>query len=482
MREGNWRMKRVTDKRRKKYGLLASVITLLGIAAIFVLNLLAGKLEDRYGLRLDLTENSRYALSEETAAALSALSQEVDIYVMQSESALKSGSSYVVQAYELLEGYGRSGKVNVEYVDLASHPSFASTFSAYSLGSWDIVVACGAKSEQLSFSEMYEYDSLTGSITASLVEQKVTGAILTVASAEKTKVNVITGYSDALPEDLISLLRSNGFIVSETALLTGDLDAEAEMAVLWAPSRDMDAATLKKLEAWMDNDGQQGKTFFLFLDPNHSGLTNLEAFAAEWGIDVKDGFAFEGNKNFYYQQPYYPIAQYGDMTYAQSMTAQDVTILALCRPLGTLFESRDSFETDVLLTFTGTSGVLPPEATTLTADMVTGDVDGMVLSTRTLYGADKTQSRLVVCGSALAFSGELITTDVFANGRYIAGVFSALSGGEAAATGIVAKSLVSPVHSMSSAEMNAAVWIFMVILPLLILAAGLAVYLKRRHK
>lgn len=471
------------DAKRLKFGALATVITIFGIIAIFLCNLLAQKLEDRYGWSLDLTENERYALGEETQSVLSALNEDVDIYVLQSEGTLGAGSSYVVQAYKLLEEYERrSEHISVEYVDLASHPAFTARFPQYSLGTWDIVLECGDKTERTTFSELYEYDSFSGSVTASLVEQKITGALLSVSSSEALKVNVISGFSETLPGDLTALLKNNGYEVSETMLITGELDTDADMAILWAPERDMDGASLKKIENWLDNDGRQGRTFLLFLDPNHNGFTNLEAFAAEWGIAIRDGFAFEGNKNLYYQQPYYPIAQYGDMTYAKGMTQQDLTILALSRPVGTLFEKKDNFETDVLLTFTGTAGVLPPDAKTLTADMVTGDVDGMVLSTRTLYGAEKTESHMIVCGSALAFSGELITTDVFANGKYILGLLSSFANGQASVSGIVSKSLVSPVHSMTGGQTNTAVWVFMVILPLAILATGLIVFLRRRHK
>lgn len=475
-------MKRM-DGKRLKFGALATVITLFGIIVIFLCNLLAGKLEDRFGWSLDLTENARYALSEETLGALKNLSKDADIYVLQSEGTLSAGSSYVVQAYKLLEEYERNSEhITVEYVDIASHPAFTARFPQYSLGTWDIIIECGDKTERTAFSELYEYDSFSGSVTASLVEQKITGALLSVSSSKTLKADIISGFSGALPEDLMALMKNNGFEVIETALITGELDADADMAILWAPERDMDGASLKKLENWLDNDGKQGKTFLLFLDPNHSGLTNLEAFASEWGIRIRDGFAFEGNKNLYYQQPYYPIAQYGDMTYAKGMTQQDLTILALSRPVGTLFEKKDSFETDVLLTFTGTAGVLPRDTNTLTADMVTGDVDGMVLSTRTLYGAEKTESRLIVCGSALAFSGELINTDVFANGKYILGLLSSFTGEGQTVSGIVSKSLVSPVHSMTDKQTNAAVWIFMVILPLLIFILGLIVFLRRRHR
>ena len=47
---------------------------------------------------------------------------------------------------------------------------------------------------------------------------------------------------------------------------------------------------------------------------------------------------------------------------------------------------------------------------------------------------------------------------------------------------IPTKDLTQVRHSMSSGQVNLAVWIFMVILPAAALLSGLVVWLKRRHR
>ena len=74
------------------------------------------------------------------------------------------------------------------------------------------------------------------------------------------------------------------------------------------------------------------------------------------------------------------------MDYAEGMTSSDLTIMALCRPVDTLFENKDGYETSVLLNFTSGSGTVNLGHTEITADQITGDLIGMVLSTHSWYG------------------------------------------------------------------------------------------------
>jgi ABC-type uncharacterized transport system involved in gliding motility auxiliary subunit len=60
-------MKKVRFSGRKlKYGSMTIVFTVLFIAAAVVLNILVNVATERFGLRLDLTDNRMYEISDET--------------------------------------------------------------------------------------------------------------------------------------------------------------------------------------------------------------------------------------------------------------------------------------------------------------------------------------------------------------------------------------------------------------------------------
>lgn len=479
--EGEGRMDKSIG-RRWKYGAASLAITVLGIILAVAANAVAGLLDSRFGWTADLTAQGRYGLSQAGAEYLSGLEEEVSIYVMRSEEDLAGGSYYVVQAYETLLACRReSGRISLEFVDLVSDPAFAARYPELELGSWDILVEAGERRELLSFSQLYDYSADGGSVTASRAEEKLVNAILSVLSEERTVAALLTGYGDASPEDLTSLMEANRFEVRVCSLVAGDPDPEAELAILFAPQRDLEPESLEKLDAWLDNNGVQGRSLFVFADPNFPNLPNLEAFLAEWGIGLGEGYAFESRSSLYYERPFYPIAQYGDMDYAEGMTQSDITVMALCRPVKALFESRNNYETSVLLEFTESAGSLPPDAEEVAAEHVTGDVQAMILSARSWYGAEVTRSYVAVSGSALAFSSGLTASATFANGRYILGLFRKLSTQETGVS-IPPKDLTQPVHRMTAAQASGFVWVFLVILPAAVLALGAAVWLRRRRK
>lgn len=472
---------RVLEKRRVKTAALSTVVTVLGIVLIVAANFVTGQLTEKYGWDMDLTADDRYAISEESLGYVKALKEDVKITVMVDEETLASGSYYLVQAYQNLLEYERnSDKIELEFVDLVSNPTYVSQYPELELNSYDILIESDAKKEVISLPDMYEYDSSGSSITASKVEQMTTNAIAAVTSEETVKVSVLEGYGEVGPEELTELLETNRFEVTGQSLLTENIDPEADIAILYAPQSDLEENSLTKISEWLNNNGEQGKSLFVFLDPLISELPNLEALLNEWGIGLGEGYAFEANSNRYYDKFYYPIAQYADMDYAANMSTDDLTIMALCRPLDVLFASRDNYETTTLLEFSATSGVAKLGDTKVSEDMVTGNVKGMVLSSHRWYGTEVTTSNILVSGSALAFSGSLVSGSTFANADYILGVFRKL-GNQDNTLNIVQKNLTTATHAMTSAQAVTTAAVFMMGIPVMILAAGVVVWVRRRH-
>lgn len=477
---------RVLEKRRwggnVRYGALATVITVLGIVLVIAANVTAGQLTEKFGLSVDLTADKRYAISKDTIEYIKKLDKEVKITVLVDEESMASGSNYIVQAYQNLLQYRRhSDKIKLEFVDLIDNPTFVSKYEDLELGSYDIIVEQGERKEVLSFGELYGYDESGSRIVSSKVDQMVTNALVMVTSDEKSVVSVLTGYGDVKPEDLSDLLVSNRFEVQEQSLLTEEINPDATTAVLYGPQSDLNEGSIEKLSKWLDNDGEQGKNLMVFLDPNVTELPNLTELLEEWGIALLDGYAFEANSNLYYEQAFYPIAQYANMDYASDMKQNDLTIMALCRPVDVLFEEKDNYKTSVLLQFSPYSGTMELGQTKLSKEDVTGDVKGMVLSTHSYYGSDVTSSNIIVSGSALAFSGSLVSGSTFANADYILGVFKKISSMEAGLN-IVPKNLSVPTHTMTGARTSGYVWTFMVGLPVVVLIFAAFVWIRRRHR
>ena len=280
---------------------MAAVITLLGILLVLAANILADRLSERMGWQADLTADGRYVLSDAAKEALADLGEDVSITVLNPEKDLENGSTYVAQTYQILRQMERlTGHITLSFVDLTQNPTWVSKYPDLPVAAWRILVETPEKKELVSFAEMFDTGEDGTTITTSRVEQKLVNAILSVVSEEKPLVTILTGYSEGEPEDLAALLSGNQFETKSQSLLTEEIDPRAEFAVLYAPSGDLEAASLKKLDAWLENVGEQGKNLLVFLDPNTPELPKLAAFLEEWGIGLEDGLAFEGNTNLYY--------------------------------------------------------------------------------------------------------------------------------------------------------------------------------------
>ena len=69
--------KKSFNKKKLKYGSVATVITVVFIAVIVFINLIAGILTERKGLKLDLTPEKYYDISQQTIDYVSSIDKDV---------------------------------------------------------------------------------------------------------------------------------------------------------------------------------------------------------------------------------------------------------------------------------------------------------------------------------------------------------------------------------------------------------------------
>ena len=459
------------------------MITVLTICLVILMNLLFDNLSNRFGWKKDLTIDGRYAVSSEMREFLSDIKQDVTIIVLKDESSLEEGDSYSVSVYQILKkSVLLNPHLKLRFVNLTDNPTFSSKYPDLKLSDWDILVESADRTEVVPFQELFLFSEDRSSIIGSQAEQKLATAIAQVTAVNKIKVMNLTGFSEDASASLKELLKANQFEVEDVSLLTENLDDSAEAAILFAPERDPEPELLQKLALWLDHNGSQGRNLFVFLDPNRPNLSNLMAFLHQWGIGAETGFAFESNPTLYYERFYYPIAQYANMDYAEGMNASDLTVMALCQPVSTLFDSANGYKTDTLLQFTSSSGVAQLGAQQITDSDITGDVRAMVMSTHSYYGSEVTESHVVLSGSAMAFSETLLNSTSFANAKYISGLFRKLCKSSENTMAIVPKNYSSQINNMTAVQANISVWVFMVIAPAMILMIGVIVWLRRRHR
>jgi len=263
-----WRdILRSFSRRNVQYGSLAVGSILLVLGILVAVNWIS----TRENKRWDLTSNQQYSLSDQTRKVLSDLKQPVKVRVFD-ESNNFGRFRDVLSEYE----YG-SKQFTVEYIDIVKQPTAAEQYQIAQPGT-----------------VLVEYAGRTEKVT-STDEQQLTNALIKVISGRQPKIYFVYGHGerDTTGSDrngygaAAEQLRSANFVVDKLALAQDpNVPADADIVIIAGPSADYLPGEVDALKAYL----RRGGHVLMLLDPpgtpDAKPLTNLIAFAREWGIDV----------------------------------------------------------------------------------------------------------------------------------------------------------------------------------------------------
>ena len=473
-----------------KLNALFALLTLFILLAVFLLNVVVKTLGERYTLSADLTANAAYQIGDDTKAVLDGLTQDVQLYVLATETSF-SGSSYTIQAQRILEQYPRrSPRVTIQYVDYTADPTFAANYPDLTLKDGDILVKSKNGLKQLALSSLFNYtytEDKTLTIESSRAEEALTSAIVNVTTEQPVKVALLTGndvFSDT--DTLKSILSDNNFDVSSVNMVTDALDG-CDILLLLSPQIDLSTDVLDKLDAFLYNGGAYGKTLLYAADVAQPATPNLDVFLREWGVAVTDGAVFETNsERAYSYQPYYPLTDYTNADYAGKLKDKtNLVLMPLARPLELVFTYKDNRTVDALLSFGSTAGVRPSTADdTFTASMAQqwGPMPALTLTSWVVQESGAAvQSNVIVSASTACFGPSGMANTSLSNAEYLVNLFNTLEHRENTVS-IEAKSLAGSTLGITTGAASVLGVVLCAVLPLLILGAGIAVWLLRRYR
>ncbi len=483
-------LKAFLKSRKAKHGTVAVAIVAVVIAIVIVLNVVVGLLVDRFpDMVLDLTSNNSFALQEDTIDYMSHLEKDVTVTVLTTKDIFEKNGPYFVQADRLLEKMesNSNGKLKLKYVDLTANPTFT---SAYPDVDWQttsnnyvVLVECGDQYKALTLDECFEYSQSEYTYTGTTIEQAVVTAILNVTTEDKVVVDMITGNQEQDYSAITKLLENNAYKVNEVSLATKGLDDDATVAILFAPSVDLDESAVSKLDEWLDNDGKYGKSLIYVPTGDKPDTPNLDEFLEKWGMKVNDGFVYEtnierlvsGDTLFIY------TADYNTDYYQDGL--KNAKIPVVVSDAHEIEVSDETVAHSLLLT-SDDGGVIPEDADNswniddgLRGEAVSVAAEGV------LSNDDEKSSRVVVFGSYMMFSSSIMQYNSFNNSAYLMNVINTISGKDDVAITIESKSIDNTELGITDvATQNMMLVIFVIIIPIAILVIGFIVWLRRRNK
>jgi len=504
-------------------GSFSVILVAVALVIVVLINLIVGQLPAS-ARSIDISDTKIYQISDTTKDLLSSLNSDVDVIVVAEDNSVDQ------RIVRFLDRYNDYEHVNVSYQDPVLHPN---VLTDYGVDTNTIVVKdeTTGKSATVAISDMITYDQYYSYYYGQQVEDTfdgeglLTSAINTVARDSGHEILLLQGHGESdLSDSVNDMLSKSNLTTSTVNLLTDNgIPEGAELLVVNNPTSDLAADELSEIRTYLAGGG----SLFLIRGVTDSDLPNFDALMEEYGLTMVNSYI--GDYTNYYQQSRSPYNFFPTIVSNTSNVDTGSTILVSAAGGMTVSEDKDAAVTVTQLLTTSDSGFRQDQAATLqqsdfakyvlaarsvrdysadtgAAEAETSQDEGLMSEEVTVAetepeseaaeaaaeevqsaedgteeeteAADSTKGTMVVLTAPSMIDSEI--TDRFSNLANLTEFTNLVSSffGDMNNISIPAKSLAVTYNTVT----NGNIWsvLFIAVIPICFLAAGLVVWIRRR--
>lgn len=275
------------------------------ILAIVGINIGVKYIPEEYS-QIDLTENHMYSLTFESKDMIKNLDDDIVLHCIGTKEVV---DDYIVKYLKL---YDKSSKISVEYHSTLDEPTFYRNYTDNDLPVGSVVVCKGEEYRIVNYNSMFEtsyefneYSYMSEEVVTALdMEGQITGAIASFYGDNHYSVCNLTGHDEIpLSDNILNRFKKGNFSVRDINLLTMDsVPADCNLLIINGPAYDLSVNEIAKIDGYINNGGN----VFMILPSDYSETPNFIGFINDLGLEVTDGTVLE--KSFdkcYAQAPYY---------------------------------------------------------------------------------------------------------------------------------------------------------------------------------
>lgn len=499
------------DMRRLRYGSMATAMTAAVVAVVILINIVAGILNERFPVKLDLTADKLFTLSDESLKIAKDLKKDMQITVFGDESNFSSPSTDMPglntvfkQFYEMTREYATlsGNKIKITYIDLITNPALAQKYSKYEVNEGSILFECGNRWQKTNVNELfsynqeayYYYQQMTD--VNSHVERVLASNILMVTSDFTPIVTVLSGHDEdgAVISEIESVIKNNNY---ETEMLditgSAEFNEESQIALIAAPKTDYTEAEIEKLRNWLNNDGKYNRHLAVVVNLESDCPNLYEFLKVEYGLEVANNLIVETDPNKTYNYTaFWPIGDVKSGDFTEDIAERRVLMPVTRQIITHKEDSKDYslYNVDVV-TFGDTAKLVkiadalsePKEGEKIEQmDADEYPVTGVAYATKWGYNDDNEQykTNVAVYGSQQALSAEVMSLTFVENERVLLSLFNGFTGNENTVT-ISSKSLDKTRLEFTTGQANIFFIIFVVTIPIALLVTCLIIFIRRRR-
>jgi ABC-type uncharacterized transport system involved in gliding motility auxiliary subunit len=261
-----------TSKRSRVWSYGSSAV----LSSLFFLGILAflALIAERHPWRVDMTDSGAFTLSEQTQNILNSLDQPIHIKAFYA-----AASPEQTKAKDVLETYRyASPKVNYEFVDPDRQPEIARQFEVRSYGT--LVLEGYGKKQTIQNAD----------------EEAITNAVLKLSRNEQKRIYFLVGHGERSVEkadkegysSVREALEKENFAVADLSLLQqAQIPGNAAVVIIAGPEKPLFPQEISSLKSYLDAGGR----LMVLLDPFRDG--GLREFLKGYGVELSDDIVID---------------------------------------------------------------------------------------------------------------------------------------------------------------------------------------------
>lgn len=300
-------LKSTVTSKRFKYGGYAVGMTVLAIALVVIFNVGLTSLAGKVDLKADLSQNKMFSLTPQTEKILKAVDKDIHIYTTYTPGAEDKDVQEILNKIKALNPH-----ITLENHDPDRDPRFMQTFTkageTIAAGSVIVSDAEGKLYKVLANTDLYAYTydaNYNATPTQNKTEGAVTQAVNYIVNGYIPMAYIVQGHGEATQASLSAVqqvLESDNYKVSTVNIATNpDTIKAGDVVMFFAPKSDLLDAERDTLKKLMDKGGR----FYFLFDPTTIDVSKMPNFASLldlFAIKLKQGMIFENDANYRYSQ------------------------------------------------------------------------------------------------------------------------------------------------------------------------------------
>lgn len=471
--------------RKFKGGAYAMVLSAIAIALFLVVNLLVTKMD----IKIDVTDNGRYTLSDETIAFLKSIDEKITIYYLVPNGNEEAGYGiYFNRQFTKYDDY--NSNIRIEYKDPVLHPKFASEYVNDEVKAMSFLVVNEEtgrakyvdNSELFTYSEdyytyLYYYGQNIGPEGLNL-EGKLNAAIQYVSNENLPVIYAVGGHGEQKFSTTMGTMLADGNVsVNQITLLTAtEIPADCDILYVNQPTTDYTAEEIELMQKYMNAGG-----YAIFnVDYNTPDLPNLCGFLRDYGIEVHPGIVLDANPSNYNQQPYVLLPNVYNTPYTESVRGKKYVLAQMSSGMTITDDKRESVLVERVLYTSDKAYLKPLDATSF--EKKAEDPSGTYYVT--LVASEKKEentAKLAVFSCKLFFADELLSASQYGNGEMLMNVINTFTEQENAVV-VAPMKLAEETLTMTSLQVGAIAAVVCFGIPVIIIVIGIVVVVRRRKR